>query len=86
MLLFVRKSAPNKVVVNAAVEHKCFMLFIFLSSSNNCIAQRTTISFAMHDPASVVTLRLFDTGQGLQCLGRHLRDIKVTVDLGRRVP
>jgi hypothetical protein len=82
MPLFVRKLAPYKVVVNAAVEHKCFMLFIFLSSSGNRIAQRTTISLAVHDPASVLTLRLFATGQGLQCLGRHLRDIKVTVDLG----
>ena len=35
---------------------------------------------AVHDPASVLTLRLFVTGQGLQCLGRHLQEIKVTVD------
>jgi hypothetical protein len=38
----------------------------------------------MHDPASVLTLRLFATGQGLKCLGRHLRDIKVTVDPGSK--
>jgi hypothetical protein len=37
---------------------------------------------AMHDPASVLTLQLFAMGQGLQCLGRHLRDIKVMVDPG----
>jgi len=30
----------------------------------------------------VLTLRLLVTGQGLQCLGRHLRDIKVTVEPG----
>ena len=30
----------------------------------------------------MLTLRLLVTGQGLQCLGRHLRDIKVTVDPG----
>ncbi len=74
------------VVVNAAVEQKCFMLFILLSSPGNHIARRTTISLAVHDPASVVTLRLFATRQGLQCLGKHLRDMQVTVDLGRRVP
>ena len=55
---------------------------LFLSSSGNRIARRTTISLAVHDPASVVTLRLFATGQGLQCRGRHLREIKVTVDPG----
>ena len=57
---------------------------LFLSSSGNRIACRTTISLAVHDPASVVTLRLFATGQGLQCLGRHLREIKVTVDPGSK--
>jgi hypothetical protein len=55
---------------------------LFLLSSDNRIARRTTMSLAVHDPASVLTLRLFATGQGLQCLGRHLRDIKVTVDPG----
>ena len=39
---------------------------------------------AVHDPASVLTLWLFATGQGLQCLGRHLQDIKVTVDPGAK--
>jgi hypothetical protein len=55
---------------------------LFLSSSGNQIARRTTILLAVHDPASVVTLRLFATGQGLPCRGRHLREIKVTVDSG----
>jgi hypothetical protein len=36
----------------------------------------------VHDLASVLTLQLLVTGQGLQYLGRHLRDIKVTVDPG----
>ena len=57
---------------------------LFLSSSGNRIVQRTTISLAVHDPASVLTLRLFVTGQVLQCLGRHLREIKVTVDPGSK--
>ena len=57
---------------------------LFLSSSGNRIARRTTISLAVHDPVSVVTLRLFATGQGLQCRGRHLREIKVTVDPGSK--
>ncbi len=57
---------------------------LFLSSSDNRIAQRTTILLAVHDPASVLTLRLFVTGQGLQCLGRHLREMKVTVDPGSK--
>jgi hypothetical protein len=61
-------------------------LFIFLSSSGNHIAQRTTVLLAVHDPASAVTLRIFATGQGLRCLGRHLQDVQVTVDLGRKVP
>ncbi len=39
---------------------------------------------AVHDPANVLTLRLFVTGQGLQCLGRHLREMKVTVDPGSK--
>ena len=39
---------------------------------------------AVHDLASVLTLRLFVTGQGLQCLGRHLREMKVTVDPGSK--
>ena len=55
---------------------------LFLSSSGNRIARRTTISLAVHDPASVLTLQLLVTGQGLQYLGRHLQDIKVTVDPG----
>ena len=38
----------------------------------------------MHDPASVLTLRPFVTGQVLQCLGKHLREIKVTVDPGSK--
>ena len=57
---------------------------LFLLSSGNGIARRTTISLAVHDPASVLTLRLFVTGQVLQCLGRHLREIKVTVDPGSK--
>jgi hypothetical protein len=57
---------------------------LFLSSSGNRIACRFTISLAVHDPASVVTLRLFATGQGLQCRGRHLREIKVTVNPGSK--
>ena len=55
---------------------------LFLSSSGNRIARRTTISLAVHDPASVLTLLIFATGQGLQCLGRHLWDMKVTADPG----
>ena len=38
----------------------------------------------MHEPASVLTLQLFVTGQGLQCLGRHLREMKVTVNPGSK--
>ena len=40
------------------------------------------MSLAVHEPASVVTLRRFAKGPGLQRLGRHVRDMKVTVDLG----
>ncbi len=36
----------------------------------------------MHDPASVLTLHRLATGQRLQCLGRHLREMKVTVKPG----
>ena len=38
----------------------------------------------MHDLASMFTLRHFVTGQGLQCLGRHLQEMKVTVDHGSK--
>ena len=38
----------------------------------------------MHDPASVLTLQLFVTGQVLQCQGRRLQEIKVTVDPGSK--
>ena len=55
-----------------------------MSSSDNRIVQRTTILLAVHDLASVLTLRLFVTGQGLQCLGRHLQEMKVTVDPGSK--
>jgi hypothetical protein len=44
----------------------------------------TGLLLAVHDPASGLTLRLFVTGQGLQCLGRHLREMKVTVDPGSK--
>ncbi len=62
----------------------CRSMTWFLSSSGNRIAQRTTMSFVVHDLVSVITLQLFATGQGLQCLGRHLRDIKVMVDPGSK--
>jgi hypothetical protein len=38
----------------------------------------------VHDPASVLTLQLFVTGQGLQCLGRHLPVMKITVNSGSK--
>ena len=57
---------------------------LFLSSSGKRIARRTTISLATHEPASVLTLRLFVMGQGLQCLGRHLWEMKVTVNPGSK--
>ncbi len=40
------------------------------------------MSLAMHEPASVLTLQLFAIGQNLHCLGRQLRQMKVTVDPG----
>ena len=55
---------------------------LFLSSSGNRIAQRTTVSLAVHDPASVLTLRCLAAGRGLQCRGKHLRAMKVTVEPG----
>jgi hypothetical protein len=42
----------------------------------------TTISFAAHVPASVWIWCLLVIAHGLQCLGRHLRLIKVNVDPG----
>ena len=42
------------------------------------------MSLAVHEPASVLTLRLFGIEQGLQCLGRHLREMKLTVDPGSK--
>ena len=40
------------------------------------------MSLAVHELASVLTLRLFEMGQGLHCLGRQLQEIKLTVDPG----
>ncbi len=42
------------------------------------------MSLAVHEPASVLTLRLFGIEQGLQCLGRHLWEMKLTVDPGSK--
>ena len=58
----------------------CWSMILFLSRFGNHIACRTTISPAMHDPSSMLILQM----QGLQCLGRHLWAIQVTVDHGSK--
>ena len=56
------------------------------SCSGNCVACRTTLLLAMHDPSRVSTLRFLATGYCLQCLGRHLREMKVVLTLSQQTP
>ncbi len=56
----------------------------FLSKSGSLIFLMTTVSFADYVPASVWIWRSLVIAHGLQCLGRHLRLIKVDVDPGSK--
>ncbi len=85
MPVFVRKSASNirsYLISPSNTNALCWLTTLFLSSSGSHIARRTTISLAVHDLASVLTLRVLATGHGLQHLGRHLWEMKVIVDPG----
>jgi hypothetical protein len=87
MLLFVRKSAPNirsYLILPSNTCALCCSITWFLSSSSNRIAWRMTISFAMHEPASVLMLQAFSTRHGLHDLGRHFWLIQVTVEPGSK--
>ena len=64
----------------------CSSMTQFSSSSGNCVACRTTLLLAMHDPSCVSTLRFLATGYCLQCLGRHLREMKVVLTLSQQTP
>ena len=64
----------------------CCSMTQFSSSSGNCVACRTTLLLAMHDPSWVSTLRLLATEYCLQCLGRHLREMKVILTLSQQTP
>ena len=64
----------------------CSSMTQFSSSSGNCVACRTTLLLAMHDPSWVSTLRLLATEYCLQCLGRHLREMKVILTLSQQTP
>ncbi len=82
MPLYVRKLAPNirsYLILPSNTSALCCSITRFLSSSGNRIAWRMTILFAVHEPASVLTLQAFSTGHGLHDLGRHFRLIKVMV-------
>jgi hypothetical protein len=64
----------------------CSSMTQFSSSSGNCVSCRTTLLLAMHDPSCVSTLRFLAIGYRLQCLGRHLREMKVVLTLSQQTP
>ncbi len=62
----------------------CCSMTQFSSSSGNCVACRTTLLLAMHDLSCVSTMRFLAIGYRLQCLGRHLREMKVVLTLSQQ--
>jgi hypothetical protein len=87
MPLFVRKSAPSiksYLILPSNTSAVCCSITRFLSNSGNRIAQRMTILFVVHEPASVLMFRAFSAGHGLHDLGRHFRRMKVTVEPGSK--
>ena len=78
-------SISSYLILPSNTNAVCCLITWFLSSSGNHIAQRRSILFAMHEPASVLTLQALSTGHGLRDFGKHSWFMIVTVKPGSKI-